>query len=252
MTPLAAIAGLVSVLVAWLVTLRVFALARRTRALPERLLAVGFGGLFCVGYPLAGASRAPGMSATNEGALIFAIAMIGVVTGIVALALFPRVVFRPGRRWATALCLAIGFVGAVAGTGSAVAVARARTPAEIVVQVQPWAILLMASLGACFLWQCVESTLYYRSMKRRLVLGLVSPATTHRFLLWALASGFALAPVLTLGVLRASGVAILSSLPTTIIAVAALVTSLCWWLAFFMPRAYRIHVVGDPAEDTPG
>lgn len=252
MSLFAAIAGLVSVLVGWLVTLRVFALARRTRALPERLLAIGFGGLFCVGYPLAGASRAPGLAATNEGALLFAIGAIGLVTGIIALALFPHVVFRPGRWWARALSLAISLIGTIAGIGSTTAVARALTPAEIVAQVQPWAILLMASLGACFLWQCIESTLYYRNMRRRLVLGLVSPATTHRFLLWALASGFALAPVATVGVLRATGVAILSSGPAMIIAGASLVTSLCWWLAFFMPKAYRIHVVGEPAERASG
>ena len=62
--------------------MKLFALARRTGAVPERLLATGFAGLFGVGYPLGAASRAPGLGQTHEGALIFAIAVLGMVTGL--------------------------------------------------------------------------------------------------------------------------------------------------------------------------
>ena len=107
--------GLISVLVGWFVTIRLFSLARRTRQEPERLLAVTFGGLFCIGYPMAGASRAPGRIMTNEGA---------------------------------------------------------RTQAEMVADIQIWALALVAAVFASFTWNAIESIRYWRIMKRRMPLGL--------------------------------------------------------------------------------
>lgn len=244
MTLFAAIAGLLSIVIAWGATLRLFSLARRTRSVPEWLLAIGFCGLYCVGYPLAGASRAPGMTGTVEGSLFFACGAIGMVTGTIALGRFPFVVFRPGSRWAAALSFAISVVGSVAGAGCAVTVARSQTAAEMIIEIQVWALLLMSTLAVCFLWHAVESSLYFIRMKKRLALGLARPDTTYRFLLWAMASWCSFGMVTTISVMRGSGVAILSALPMTIIALGSLVTSFCWWLAFFMPRSLEARLPG--------
>ncbi len=244
MTLFAAAAGLISIVIAWGVTLRVFSLARRTRSVPERLLAIGFCGLFCVGYPLAGASRAPGMAGTIEGSLFFACGAIGMVTGTIALGRFPLVVFRPGSRWAVGLSLAIAVAGIIAGAGCAVTVARAESAEEMIIAIQGWALLLMSTLAGCFLWHAIESSLYFGRMKKRLALGLARPDTTYRFLLWALASWCSFGMVATIAVLRGSGVAILSAVPMTIIALGSLVTSFCWWLAFFMPRSLEVRLPG--------
>ena len=246
MAVFAGIAGLISILVGWLVTLRLYALARRTRGAPERLLATAFGGLFCVGYPLAGASRAPGLNTTNEGALLFAIGTIGMALGIAALGRFPLVVFRPGRRWAKLLSAAITLAGAVACAGCAISVARAETAGEMISGIQPWAILLMGTVALCAAWNGAESTRYYVNMKRRVALGLAQPETTHRFLLWAIGSWGSVGPVVVITVMRASGIPIVSTLPMTIIAGSTLITSACWWLAFFMPDVYRSRVLGMP------
>jgi hypothetical protein len=248
MTLFAAAAGLLSLVIAWLATLRLFSLARRNRSAPERLLAIGFCGLFCVGYPLAAASRAPGMTGTIEGSLFFACGAIGMVTGTIALGRFPLVVFRPGSRWATALSLAIALAGTTAGVGCSVTVARSATAAEMIDGIHGWALLLMSTLAACFLWHAIESSLYFGRMKKRLALGLALPDTTYRFLLWALASWCSFAMVTTIAVQRGSGVAILSTLPMLIIALGSLFTTLCWWLAFFMPRALEIRLFGASAE----
>ena len=252
MTLFAAAAGLLSIVMAWLATLRLFSLARRNRSAPERLLAIGFCGLFCVGYPLAGASRAPGMTGTVEGSLFFACSAIGMVTGTIALGRFPLVVFRPGSRWATALSLAIALAGTIAGVGCAVAVAGADTAAEMIVRIHGWALLLMATLAVCFLWHAVESSLYFVRMKKRLALGLARPDTTYRFLLWALASWCSFAMVSAIAVQRASGVAILSTLPMLIIALGSLLTTLCWWLAFFMPSALETRLFGASQDACDG
>jgi hypothetical protein len=249
MTVFAAITGLVSVLVGWLVTARLFSLARRTRQEPERLLALTFGGLFCVGYPLSGASRAPGLTGTHEGALLFALGALGMVVGIVALGRFPLVVFRPAAGWARVLSVAITLLGTAGGIGCALAVATANSRAEMVSSIEWPAIALCASVGAAFGWNAVESFRYWRIMKRRMALDLARADTTHRFLLWGVASAASTFLALSILAIRASGTPILSPAPMTIMACSALVTSFCWWLAFFMPAAYRRQVLGLDETD---
>jgi len=240
----AGISGLLSVLVGWGVTARLFALSRRNRALPERLLAIAFGGLFCVGYPLAGASRVPAMVMTNEGALLFAVGAIGMVVGIAALARFPYVVFRAGKRWASVLSIVIGLMGTVGGTGAALVVAFAPTQEAMIANIQSWTIALMAAVGASYLWNGFESIRYYGKMKRRAALGLANAETTHRFLLWSLASVASVALIAAIMTIRAAGLPILAPVGVSLIACAALVTTACWWLAFFMPDVYRRRVLG--------
>ena len=238
------IVGVLSIVVGWFVTARMFALARRTGGVPERLLASGFGELFCLGYPLVAASRAPSMVLTNEGSLLFAIGMIGIVLGIAAFARFPYIVFRPGSRAASMSAALIGIAGLIAGVGCTVAVASAYTRQEMIANIQPWAVLLMAALCASFLWNAIESFLYYGNMKRRLALGLADPETTHRFFLWAFASVAAAVSVFVVLVLRALGTPILSPIPMLILSLSSLTSSACWWLAFFMPVGYRTRVLG--------
>lgn len=239
MTVFAGITGLLAVVVGWGVTLRLVRLARRTGGVPERLLALAFGGLFCVAYPMAGASRAPGLAMTSEGALLFATGTAGMVVGVSALGRFPFVVFRPGRRWAAGLAFAIGAIGSIAGLGCAVVVATAETRPEMVTRIQPWALALTAAVCLAYLWNALESLRYYRNMKRRMALGLANAETTHRFLLWSLASGLSVFAVLTIIVIRASGTPIVSATPMAVIACTTFFTTACWALAFFMPDAYR-------------
>jgi len=245
----AGIAGLLSVIVGWLVTARLFALARKTRAVPEQLLAVAFGGLFCVGYPMAGASRAPGLEMTNEGALLFAIGAIGMIVGASALGRFPYVVFRPGNRWAALLSFVLAALGVVGGIGCAVSVMAATTREAMIANIQSWALALMISILAIYAWNAFESFRYYRIMKRREKLGLANAETTHRFLLWAIASACSVLSIGSIAAIRATGVPILSSLPMSILSSTTLVTTTCWWLAFFMPDAYRRRVLGVDPED---
>lgn len=244
----AGITGLLSVVVGWLVTLRLFGLARRSGALPERLLAFGFGGLFCVGYPLAGASRAPGLTLTIEGSLLFTMGAIGMVVGVVALGRFPYVVFRPGVGWARALTTAIALLGSAGGIGCAVAVTTATTKQEMITSIQTPALALIGAVCLTYLWNALESLRYYRNMKRRIELGLATAETTHRFLLWAVASGTSVISLATILAIRATGTAVMNPEPMAIISCTTFLTSACWFLAFFMPGAYRRFVLGDESS----
>jgi hypothetical protein len=246
----AGIAGFLCWVAGSLVTARLFSLARRTRGLPENLLAVGLGGLFCVGYPMAAASRAPGLMLTHEGSLFFALGAVGIIIGVCAISRFPYIVFRPGARWASFLSGTIGAAGCVAGIAMTYVIASAYTREEMFSQIQPWAMLLIATLCISFLWNATESFLYYWNMKRRLALDLADPETTHRFLLWGLASGCSLLSLSSILFIRGTGQVILDAFPMTIIALGSVASSACWSLAFFMPSFYRHRVVGVSPKTT--
>jgi hypothetical protein len=146
----------------------------------------------------------------------------------------------------------VAAAGIVSATGCAVSIARAHSREEMIAAIQPWAIALVVSVGIPFFWNALESTLYYRRMRMRLALELTDRITTHRFLVWAIAGWTLVAQLLTLVALRASGVALLTPLPMTLIATSSLVVTLCCWLTFFMPGVYKKKVLGlDQSEASP-
>lgn len=243
---LAVILGSAVFVMAWIVSARLFALAGRTGGKPERTTAIALSALFCCGYPLAAASRAPGLDGTYEGSLFFTISMIAITIGIGALYRLPQMIFRPRRPWAILLRNLAATAGAIAGAGSAFAVTVTPRPEEMIQATRPWAIALMTTILLPFLWHGIEATLHYRRMQRRLKLGLADPVTTHRFLLWAVCSWLAVATHGTVIVLRAADIPIRSPFPFTLIALDALLCIACVELIFQMPRAYRIHVIGAP------
>ncbi|MAG31198.1 MAG: hypothetical protein CL908_09965 [Deltaproteobacteria bacterium] len=251
MALLTGIVGAVSVLVAWLVTARLFAISRRTRAAPAQLLATAFAGLFGVGYPLGAISRAPGLVETHQGSLLFALGTLGMVVGAAALNGFPQIVFRPGCRWAALVRWLATLVAVAAGLGSTICVAAANSREEMIETIQPWAVALILSIGLPFVWNGIESTLYYGRMKKRQKLGLARPSTTHTFLLWALASWGSAAQIGVIAAIRLAGQPIVAPLPMGIIAGCSLMTSACWSLAFFMPKSYRSKVLGESFEASP-
>lgn len=247
MAVFAGITGGIALVLGWIVTIRLFALARRSGRAPERLLATSFGGLFCVGFPLSAAGRIPALDTTTEGALLFTLGAIGIATGVAALGRFPYVVFRPGRLWARLLSAGIALGGVVAGAGIAWAATTAETPLVQRARIESWAVLLMTTICLAYLWNALESSEYYRRMRRRRALGLATADTTHRFLLWAVASWASAVPIAAISLMRSFGTPILTPLPISLIGCTTLVTSTCWWLAFFMPDAYRRRVL-DPSD----
>lgn len=247
MLAVVACVSLLSLLLGWFITLRLLGLARRTGAAPERILAIAFGSLACVGYPMAGLSRAPGLAGTPSGSVIFVAAMCAIVAGIISFGRFPALVFRPGVEWARALWMGIATLSLMGGLLSTAAMIDAQTPAELVEKIQLGALAIVTAIGIAFAWNAVESFLYYGRMKRRRVLGLADAVTTHRFLLWGLASAAGTLQILFVIVIRAAGSPILAPMPALLISIASLLTTTCWWLGFFMPDTYRERFV-DPRD----
>ena len=247
MLVLAGFASLVSVVLGWRISLRLLGLARRTGGRPERVLAVAFGALFCMGYPLSVLSRAPGIAGTPWSPAIFCAGLGSMAVGIFGFARFPAIVFRPGVAWARALSFAVAALGGVSAVASGHAVATGTSRAEVIAAIQPGALGLTTAVGLALVWNAAESFVYYGQMKRRLALGLAEVETTHRFLLWAIAGACGALQVFVIIAIRASGQPILAPAPALVISLTSLVTSGCWWIGFFMPDFYRDRLGKGPA-----
>lgn len=176
----AALAGLLSVLVSVTVGLRLLLLARRTRQTPEFLIGLG---LVLVGA-FWSALIAVGRQATTlpddvRAALVCAGAACGLV-GTSCLVLFNWRVFRPGSAWAPAaagaviLALAGIFAGQTLSPGWLVYAQR---------EIGPWT---NASWIAAvnYAWATAEAWSQYAMLARRQRLGLADPVVTDRMRLW--------------------------------------------------------------------
>jgi len=220
----------------FVVGIRLLALARRTRKLPE--LAVGanlvLGG--AIGYSLLLAAESLDLiPAPLEGLASFA-AVLGISIGCACIALFSRQVFRPASRAAGLVLAAVVAWLALGVCGSwTLHVSRASSGAGA------WLGHWGPNLGilAAYGWSTFESLRYHGLMRRRVRLGIADPLIANRFLLWGL--GTAAVSAVTLLHLVAQ---LLGSyeLPPSLVGVVSplvLIAAIAEWLAFFPPAAYR-------------
>jgi hypothetical protein len=234
-----AVGGLVSVLVSWIVGLRLIFLARRTRQAPELLVGLG---LFLVGgwwSPLVAVGRqATGLSDGARAALVCA-GGVTAIAGMLCLALFTYRVFRPGTTWAKALVATMGlaligvFVAQTFGSGWG-AFARSETGW--------WRLATWIGVTDYF-WANAESWRQYWMLSRRQRLGLADPIVTDRLRLWSLALSTAVAASILLAVCQTMGIGVAGTqigLLTTV--VVALISATCLWLAFLPPASYLARV----------
>ncbi len=162
----------------------------------------------------------------------FAIACrVGISAAVLCLGAFTWLTFRPESRaaacafWASVAAMG----GGIAGSGAVGAWAGFRAdPARV------W--LETAAQILVYAWACAESLLYYRSARRRAMLGLTDPVVANRFALWGIYSGTYGGVQLSflIGLASAGEYTGLAGLDIalTLIGVSAL------WLAFFPPRVY--------------
>lgn len=244
-----ALGMIVQLLADLVVGVRLLALARRTRKLPETAFGVACVLLGGVGYPLSIAARAGLVESPQLAGLLLAAGLLAQNAGCAALYVFLWRVFRPGEAWGLAL------VGVAIGT------LAWSVPGEFLTDgfwggidggFFYWAGLL-GRIGA-FLWASIESLLYHVRMRRRQKLGLADPVVTDRFRLWAIAS---MAVLIAFAVFSAAR--LLAIDPTTSAWVMAatslggLVAGVSLWLAFLPPRRYleRVARRSPPARSAP-
>jgi hypothetical protein len=236
MRALAAIGGGAFVLASLLVSLRLLALARRTRGLPEFQIGLGLLLMGGIGYPVSTLARL--LRDIELQTALFAFHGVISFTGQSAIALFTWRVFRREEAWARALAFA--FMALIA----MVALWQTLDPGWRVFASEergPWTLLPAFSLVALG-WAGIESLLYHAKLRRRLALGLADAVTTDRLRLWSVAMLAAFTISLSVQVLRAMGVTTTGEVTGLIVGPLGVVAAGAMWLAFLPPQRYLAWV----------
>jgi hypothetical protein len=235
----AAIAGIASVLLAWIVGGKLLLLSRRTGQTPEFLVGLGLlmaGGLWS---PLMAVGRqATALSDEVRVALV----VLGGITGFVgmtSIAIFNWRVFRPGETWAQGL--AVAFACLVAGLYAA----QSFNPGWLVFARQetgPWTYATMAG-SLLYAWSCAEAWAAHAMLSRRQRLGLADPVVADRMRLWMLLQLNSLAASIGFGICQQMGIQVAGTPPGLLLgALAGFLSATLLWLAFMPPATYLENV----------
>lgn len=234
------IALLTFVLATSVVGVRLLALARRSRQLPELLIGSGFALVGLVGYPLAMASGfGRGTVAEIQLGLWFA-GILLMNAGLSCLWVFTARVFRPERASALALAALLTAIGLASAFGSLAAL-RSAPPDALSFRVAPlWSALGQLSSAGGFAWIGIESWLQLAMARRRQTLGLADAVVANRFLLWVVFSASTLGMNVANSGALVAGVSSVENVPVqAAMALLGLSASACMYLAFLPPAAYR-------------
>jgi hypothetical protein len=226
-----------------LIGVRLYRLANRTGATPERLLSAAFllSALAYLLYDL------PYLM-LNEGSdlLGFSFASrIGFLAETILIAVFTRKVFRPGEAWAGWLvaavvaCILVGLGGSLTQGYWELGYPFSN----------PW--YWPESLGVVIpmAWMGAEGLSQYRTTRQRRRLGLCEPSVCHRFLLWGLAGSLWLLLELLI-VFQEIDYELTgqwSTAPDLLAGALEIAPIVFVWLAFFPPAFYRHWIEGTPA-----
>lgn len=234
---LAGIATLAFIASGFAVGLRLLALARRTRGVPETTLGLGLFLIVGVGFPVALAGRAIVEPAPEAARLLLSLAPLLLNAGWIGVWVFTWRVFRAGSRAArTATGLAIVALIALAGAS---ATRNFFVPADRIAGPSiPGTATQLLALGV-YVWTTVEALRQHAMQRRRLVLGLGDPVVANRFLLWALVGIFSFASLVGTTVANILGVDA-NGVPALRLALSAagLACAATLYLAFRPPAAY--------------
>jgi hypothetical protein len=219
------------------VGVRLLRIASRSKRLPEAALGIA---LFCFAA-LSQPAAVLEEIARQRGALAFSgvagiVAWLGTFAAFSGLTVFTWQAFRPTRRWAASLCFACIAVDALAIGGLIASLySGVVDPAAFGRGIA----LSCAVFAVVFGWGAVEGVLAFRSARRRHRLGLADAVVKNRFMLWAASSFGGLIADLILVPLVLSGADLTRDAgPRLAVAGAALLNSICWYLAFAPPASY--------------
>ena len=218
---------------------RLLMLSRRTRRFPEFSVGLGLLLICALGHPFCAVGRLPGLFGPALGDTLFALDLGICSTGVALLYSFTWRVFRPHDRWAQAAFLAACLLLAGLAAGLLRASGQAESLQEILPLTRPFAVAFTLTVGLAFLWTGLESWAHARRLSRRLALGLAEPIVLDRVRLWGTAGIAGAVLCTTLACCLAAGMMVLHEpLPLALTALAGIVASTCWTLAFLPPEPY--------------
>lgn len=240
----AALAGIASVLVCWVVSLRLLALARRTGQVPERLIGLGLlltGGLWS---PLTALGRQATAASDDARVALVVLGALAAICGTSCIAIFNWRVFRPGAAWAPVLAGAAG--------AALVAMALAQTLGAGWIDYArhergPWIGVIWVSV-AVYAWSSLEAWRQYSMLARRLRLGISDPVVTDRMRIWTFLMVTSFAASLVFAVFQMLRVEVAGTVLGLAMSAAAAALSAVFLLLVFMPPASYLEAVRRRAQ----
>lgn len=232
--------GFVAFMVSSLVIgIRLLLLWRRTRQLPELMIACGILGIGPIGFAFTIASTSSGETLPGLASVCLAAALLSTSGGAFAAAIFNWRVFHPDAQALRVLigALALAFIGAFLWE----AVATGFT--EITAGAAGFRVYSFLSTSI-LLWGAAESLRYFEMMRRRAKIGLADPLVTHRFLLWGLGIGAAgVGSAISVAAQMITGQHMLA-VPWVMVSnsLHGFTAAVLMWIAFIPPGFYRRFV----------
>jgi hypothetical protein len=214
---------------------RLLLLARRTGERPELLIGMAFVTGGTAGYTLTVASIQLQDSTPELSRTLYYLGMLMLVSGAGCLYRFWQRVYHPGNAKAAALCYA-----AILAMFVALAAQWATTTASSNLPESNWYRFQLFVQTGAYAINVFANGRFYRTLQRRVAIGLADPIVANRVMLWAAGSAvvvvqysytIALVLMAAPGERAAANPAIISALG---IAVSVLIV-----LAFFPPPVYR-------------
>lgn len=237
MASLLGVGVVVQIVVCAAVGVRLLALARRTRQIPETAFGLACLLLGAVGYPLTIPARSGALDPVVSGWLL-GLGLGAQDLAALAIMLGTARTFHLGDRRASAAVWLAGalFVASLVGHGLTVGFTGGQDGGG-------WYWLGFALRFASFVWTCTASVGTWSRLKRQLGLGLADPVAVDRIRLWALATLGICTGFTIFGATRMAGVNAAASpavLATT--SVVAILSATAMTLAFFPPARYLRRV----------
>ncbi len=240
---LGALNGLLLLLAA-MTGIRLLMIARRTRQAPELLLGSGFSSGILIGLPLVGASGIDRLPSGEVNLMLVGAAHVALATAFYLLGAFTRMVFRPGRGWATMLMVSFPIVILGATAFMARALAAAEPHIDSFEVAHPFTMFMRLPMIVSLGWVGIEATSEWYRARKRLLLGLADAVVVQRFLsfgMFGLILAFGLVVSLVLSLF---GYGVMNSLAGLLSVVAAsAVSGVFLALSFFPPQAYVDYIV---------
>jgi hypothetical protein len=230
--------------------LRLLAMARRGRRVPETLLGLALVALCLPGYPLLVAARAFERTQPLLAQVLATTGNLGVAACAVLVAAFTCRVFHPGQGLARRAVAVLGALEVLLVVQLALARHRALSAGAdsfaVMDAVTPWVLPFLLLLATSFGWAGVEAARHVLLLRRRGAGRGTEPGAVRCFRLWAASMLSAAALVLVLSVVRLTGARV-SEHPASILlaAVTGLTLSVSWYLAV---RPVRLEGVGAPGS----
>lgn len=231
----AGVAGIASVLVCWVVSLRLLMLARRTGQSPELLIGAGLllvGGLW---NPLMAVGRQATALPDSVRVTLVILGATTAICGMSCIAIFNWRVFRPSQAWAPPLA----FAAAAALVALALAQSLGSSWLEFAHHERgPWTGASWVGV-AIYTWSSLEAGRQHAMLSRRLRLGLADPVVVDRMRIWALMMLTSVTASLVFASCQTLGIAVAgTALGLSLAAAAAFLSAVFLILAFMPPASY--------------